>query len=310
MNATSDLSFVVDKITNTTGLAAANTAVSVQDAAITISGGIGCDIANFALFKGIVVSLLQSQVATQIQNIIGTQACEKCTTKDDCNSFASACTSGTCVEADGKTCVPSLGIEGRMDIGSILASFAPGLQANMDILAVTGGYASADTGLSLGLLGGGLADPHNSCVPVTQAPPTPAIAQSPTFRTDVLPDNATPYHLGIGLHRTHLDTLGWSAFDAGALCLHVGTPTVALLSSKTIGAHHPVAAGPRCTWRTRRCTSRLLPSQPPTYTLGKGTFKMDAQGRNRRRRSAHAHPPARASPSTSTPSSSSATCAS
>ena len=59
MNATSDLSFVVDKNTNTTALAAANTAVSVPDNDITISGGIGCSIANFALFKGIVVGILQ-----------------------------------------------------------------------------------------------------------------------------------------------------------------------------------------------------------------------------------------------------------
>ena len=179
----------------------------------------------------------------------------------------------------------------------------------MDILAVTGGYASADTGLSLGLLGGGLADPHNSCVPVTPAPPTPAIAQSPTFRTDVLPDNATPYHLGIGMHRTHLDTLGWSAFDAGALCLHVGTPTVALLSSKTIGLIIPslqdlvhVANAPMYI--------ALLPSQPPTFTLGKGTFKMDAQGRNVVDDPLHAHRICPASPSTSSPGSTTATCAS
>src|SRR5437764_14534031 len=99
-----------------------------------------------------------------------------------------------------------------MNLGSALASFAPGLQAYMDIEAVAGGYAASDTGLSLGLLGGGLGDPHNSCVPVVAAPAMPAIAQSKTFYTDVLPDKATPYHLGIGVHRSHLDTRGWSAF--------------------------------------------------------------------------------------------------
>ena len=227
--------------------------------------------------KGIVVSTLQSQVAGQIQTLIGGQACAKCMTKDDCNSFATACTGGNCMETDGKTCVPSLGIEGKLDVGSVLASFAPGLQADMDILAVAGGYAAADTGLSLGMLGGGLGDPHNSCVPLVPAPPTPAIAQSKTFFTDLLPDNTTPYHLGIGIHRTHLDTLGWAAFDAGALCLHVGTPTVALLSSKTIGLIVPslqdlVHVGDAPMFLA------LKPSQPPTFTLGKGTFKMDMQG--------------------------------
>ena len=152
-------------------------------------------------------------------------------------------------------------------------------KAYMDVEAVAGGYAAADTGLSLGLLGGGQGDPHNSCVPVVPPPTVPAIPQSKTFYTDVLPDKATPYHLGIGVHRSELDTLGWSAFDAGALCLHVGTPTVALLSSKTIALIIPslqdvvhVSDAPMFI--------ALKPSQPPTFTLGKGTFTTDAQGRN------------------------------
>ena len=277
MNATSDLTFAVDKTTNTTAISAGTTNITIPDGDVNLSGGILCSITN-AVAKGIIVSTLQSQVATQIQNLIGKQACAQCMTKDDCNSFATACTSGQCMEADGKTCVPSLGLEGKMDVGSALAKFAPGLQAYMDIEAVAGGYAAADTGLSLGLLGGGLGDPHNACVPMVPAPAMPMIPQSKTFYTDVLPDKATPYHLGIGVHRSHLDTLGWSAFDAGALCLHVGTPTVALLSSKTIGLIIPslqdlVHVGDAPMFIA------LKPAMPPTFTLGKGTFTTDAQGR-------------------------------
>jgi len=277
MNATTDLTFTVDKTTNTTALSAGTTNITIPDGDVTLSGGLGCDFAN-AVAKGIIVSTLQSQVATQIQNLIGKQACAQCMTKDDCNSFATACTGGECMEADGKTCVPSLGLEGKMNIGSALASFAPGLQAYMDIEAVTGGYAAADTGLSLGLLGGGMGDPHNSCVPVVAPPAVATVPQSKTFYTDVLPDKATPYHLGIGVHRSELDTLGWSAFDAGALCLHVGTPTVALLSSKTIGLIIPslqdlVHVGDAPMYIA------LKPAMPPTFTLGKGTFTTDAQGR-------------------------------
>ena len=212
------------------------------------------------------------------------------------------------MQADGKTCVPSLGLEGRMDIGSLLASFAPGLSANMDILAVTGGYASADTGLSLGMLGGGLGDPHNTCVPVVEAPTTPAIAQSKTFRTDVLPDNATPYHLGIGIHRTHLDTLGWSAFDAGALCLHVGTPTVALLSSKTIGLIIPslqdlvhVGDAPMYIALRRRSRRPSRSARAPSRSTRRGAASSTMRC---------CTCTARASPSTSSPGSTTATCAS
>ncbi len=94
----------------------------------------------------------------------------------------------------------------------------------------------------------------------------------------MLPDKATPYHLGIGVHRTHLDTLGWSAFDAGALCLHIGTPTVALLSSKTIGLIIP-SLSDLVHVPNAPMFIALKPSLPPTFTLGKGTFTTDAQGR-------------------------------
>src|SRR5262249_44496555 len=142
---------------------------------------------------------------------------------------------------------------------------------------VAGGYAAADTGLSLGLLGGGLADPHSPCVPSVPAPPTPAIAQSKTFTTDVLPDGSKPFHLGIGLHRTHLDTLGWSAFDAGALCLHVATPSAALLSSKPIGLLIPSLAD-LVHVDDAPMFIALKPAKPPTFTLGKGTFKTNGSG--------------------------------
>ncbi|HXU72453.1 MAG TPA: hypothetical protein VN947_24190 [Polyangia bacterium] len=277
-----DLNFAVEQMTDLTRINLNNADVQGLDASMldlkSQPGDILCTIANFGPIKSFVVSALVSQLKGQLSGLVNSQLCQSCMTKDDCNSFATACTGGQCMESDGKTCVSSLGIEGNLDVGSLLSSFAPGLKANMDILAVAGGYAAADTGLSLGILGGGLGDPHNSCVPVVPAPPTPAIAQSKTFFTDVLPDNATPYHLGIGIHRTHLDTLGWSAFDSGALCLHVGTPTVALLSSKTIGLIIPslqdlVHVG------NAPMFIALEPSLPPTFTLGKGTFKTDAQGR-------------------------------
>ncbi len=103
MNAVSDLTFTVDKTANTTGLTASNTTINVPDGDINLTGGVLCTITN-AVAKGIVVSLLQSQVATTIQNLIGSEACETCMTLDDRNSFATACTGGgQCLEADGKT---------------------------------------------------------------------------------------------------------------------------------------------------------------------------------------------------------------
>ena len=277
-----DLQFSVEKATDLTRIALNNPAVNNLDGSMldlqSQPGDILCTIANFGPIKSFVVGQLASQLTGQLSSLVDSQLCAACMTKDDCNSFAATCTGGKCMEADGKTCVSSLGLEGRMDVGSLLAKFSPGLSAGMDVLAVAGGYATADTGLSLGVLGGGLGDPHSACVPMLPPPTPPTIAQSTTFYTDVLPDKATPYHLGIGIHRSHLDTLGWSAFDAGALCLHVGTPSVALLSSKTIGLVIPSLAD-LVHVSDAPMYLAIKPSQPPTFTLGKGTFKTDAMGR-------------------------------
>jgi MYXO-CTERM domain-containing protein len=275
LNATADLTFAVDKTSDTTALSASNASVTVQDAAIGISGGILCT--GLSLFKPIVVTVLQGVIAGQLQTLIGGVACQACTTQDDCNSFATACTGGKCVEADGTTCVPSLGLEGNVDIASLLASFAPSLKANMDFLAVTGGYAGADTGLSLGLLGGAQGDPHNACVPVTTPPAVPTVAQSPTFLSDLLPDKKTPYHLGIGIHVSELNTIGWGAFDSGALCLQVGTKQVSLLSSSTIGLIIPSLSDITHSGNAPMYL-QLKPAAAPVFTLGKGTFGTDPSG--------------------------------
>jgi MYXO-CTERM domain-containing protein len=275
-----DLQLSVDATTDTTKVAVQNSGITGMTGTMVhitghdlLSDGV-CGAVG--LFND-VFNLLPGIIAGQLPSLVNGQLCMKCSTKGDCNSFASACTNSTCVGADGTTCIQELGLEGRLDLASLLAKFAPGLRATMDIYAVAGGYAAADTGLSLGLLGGALSDPHSACVPMVAPPVPPAIAQSRTFYSDVLPDGATPYHIGIGIHKSFLDTAAWAAFDAGGLCLHIGTPSVALISSKTIGLVMPslkdlVHVGDAPMFIA------LRPQTPPTFTLGKGTFKTDMNG--------------------------------
>jgi hypothetical protein len=275
------LQFSVDATSNLARVALNNAAVNNLDGSmVTLEsqpGDLLCTIANIGFIKGLLVPALASALTGNLGGLVSSQLCMKCMTQDDCNSFAAACTNGQCMQSDGKTCVQELGLEGRLDVGAGLASFAPGLRAWTDIIAAAGGYASVDTGLSLGLLGGAQGDPHASCVPMLPPPATPTVAQSRTFFTDVLPDRATPYHLGIGVHRSELDNIGYGLFDGGGLCLEIGTKTVALLSTKTLGlvirsladlVHVPDAP----------MLIQLKPQKPPTFTMGKGTFKLDATG--------------------------------
>jgi MYXO-CTERM domain-containing protein len=282
IDVVSDISFPVNKTTNETEIQLANTAINNLDQSmLTLESQPGdflCTVANFGPIKSFLISQITGQLSGQISSTVQDNVCMKCMDKSDCDSFASDCQSGKCVEADGKTCIQQVGIAGRMDIGSALAKLSPSTTAFMDTMAVLGGYSHADTGLSLGMLGGGLSDPPSQCVPRTMKPAAVMPAESKTFTTDVLPDESTPYHVGIGVHVSHLDQIGWAAFDGGALCLAIGTPQVALLSSSTIGVVIPslsdlVHVGDAPMFLVFR------PQAPPTFKLGKGTFKVDAMGK-------------------------------
>jgi hypothetical protein len=281
-----DVAFPVDKTSDLTGLAATNTTINNLDASmldITPQPGIGnllaCGAANLGFIKSFVISQLTTQLTTQISDTINKQTCMACMDKTDCNSFATDCKNNVCVGADGMTCIQEVGLDGRMDVGKSLASFSPSTQAGLDVMAVLGGYAVADTGLSLGMLGGGLGDPPSNCVPRTPKPMVSTVPMSKTFTLDALPDSNTPFHLGIGVHRSELDQLGWGAFDGGALCLDVGTPSVALLTAKTLSVVIPSLSD--LTHGDAPLFLVIRPHEPPTFTLGKGTFKMDGSGMNK-----------------------------
>jgi hypothetical protein len=278
MHISAPIALPVDMTTDLTNVTIDSTKVTVTgldagDVNENEAGSTPILCAGVGFFNTVIVPVLEGQISGQLAGAVSGQTCMSCTTQDDCNSFASACTSGQCVDAKGN-CIQEIGLESKMDVGSALASFAPGTQASMDILAVLGGWSVADTGLSLGMLGGGRGDPHSPCVSPVPAPSPGAIPPSTTFFTDVLPDGAEPYHLGIGVHKSELDSLGWGAYDSGVLCLHIGTASVAQLSAKTVGLIIPSLADLVHVPDAPLFLS-MRPAQPPTFTLGKGTFKVD-----------------------------------
>jgi hypothetical protein len=204
--------------------------------------------------------------------------CAKCTTQSDCDSFADSCSGGTC-QRKGQ-CLQEVGVQGKLDVGALLSSLSADQSADMDTLAVLGGYAEVttpQTGLSLGMLGGGQGDPHSTCVPMVPAPMTPVVPKWMEETAEVEPRDMMPFHVGIGIHQSHLDTMGWAAFDSGALCLNVGTPKVALLDAATLSVLMPsladlTHAGDAPAFLIMR------PAMPPTFTIGQGTFNVDMNG--------------------------------
>ena len=279
--ATGDVTFGIDGSTSLTTLTLNNPSiddVDTGDLHINEDGSATlCAVAALGVVKGFIINSIKSKVEDAVASVVKGQFCQACNTVADCPAAATSCTSNKCIGVDGATCIQQLGVQGRADVGSFLQKFSPSARAHIDVIEAAGGYATADTGLSLGILGGSLADPHSACVPIV-APPTPTdVGPSASFTGDVVPGTSTPFHFGVGIHVSHLTQLGFSFWDAGGLCLGVGGATVSQLSAKTLALVMP-SLNDLLHTDDAPALLQLRPQNPPTFRLGKGTFKMDANG--------------------------------
>lgn len=246
---------------------------------IDIKGNLLCGTVN--LLKGLFIGTLKDQLKKQLAAPLDSIMCQKCTAKPDCSSLANqGCVNNFCMR-DG-TCLQLLGLEGRIDLGSALGAFSPAAKtAALDLLAAAGNYAAVEplptAGMSLGMLGGTTSLNRSTCVPARTAPVGPAPAKSTAFAGNMTP-NGKPYHVGAGISTLELDSLGYTLYDTGGLCLDVGTAQVEMLSSGLLSALIPSIND-----LTRGANSAIKlvgrPQQPPTFVLGKGTYKTDAMGK-------------------------------
>ena len=277
MRLTGDVVLPVDATTHLTGLSLQNAAITdLDDGDVNLNepGSSGaCTIVNSGLVKGFVLGYVKGQVGTLLTSVIEGQGCQPCVDITDCSAGATACVTGRCIGPDMK-CVQRLGLEGRADVGSFFTSSGRGPKAFMDVMEAAGGYVQADTGLSLGVLGGAQGDPHSACVPLVAAPPSVQVAPSATFQGDTIPGTSTPYHIGIGIHVSHLTQLGYGLWDGGGLCFSLGTERYAQISAKTLSLVMPslldLIHGEDAPMRVE-----LRPQNPPSFVFGKGTFTMN-----------------------------------
>ncbi len=246
---------------------------------IDISGSLGCDLLDW--IKGPFIGTLKDQLKRQLAAPLDSLMCQKCSTKPDCSSLANqGCVNNYCMR-DG-TCLQLIGTEGRIDLGSALGAYSPAAKtAALDLYAAAGNYATVEAlpaaGMSLGMLGGTTSQNRSTCVPVRPAPTGPAPGKSAAFAGGTTP-NGKPYHIGAGISTLELNSVGYTLYDTGALCLDVGTAQVEMLSSGLLSALIPSLND-----LTRGANSAVKlvgrPQQPPTFVLGKGTYKTDAMGK-------------------------------
>jgi hypothetical protein len=280
------LNMTIDPRTGTTRMAVTDVTVAdLDDGDINLSGGALCTIAN--LIKPLFIGTLTGELTGKVGGTINEQLCAKCpgmaSLADECGTFATECVMGVCMQPAasgmGTECSQKLGMEGRLDLGAALASFAPGLVANADVYAVAGGYAeSTNGGLNLGLLGGAEPAPAegNPCVPNLPPPALPPmLAQSPTFSGSARAPVA--HHLGIGIHKDYLNRFGWGIWKGGALCLNIGGASIAQLNSETFSLLAPSLADLVGDWPVP-LYMQMRPQKQPRIELGMNQIMHDAMG--------------------------------
>jgi hypothetical protein len=279
MTVTTQIALTQDGTSGTTFVKAQNTSVSLESADYSITPHSAGDFLCFGS-AFIPTSVIEGQLATQVENQINGQTCKKCPSGNvaECGSpFATGCNSGVCQE--GNQCLQELGLDGRMKGSTLFATLSPGTTGALDLYEVAGGYSTtANNGVALGLLGGmepgGTA--RDRCGPMATEPTTGSIPQSAFFQGNTRPDNNQPFDLAIGLHKSQLAQFAYAGYDGGLLCLTIGHSTVSQLSTDTLSllsrslgklveTNSPMAVG-------------LRPQSPPEITLGKNTFTTDGMG--------------------------------
>ncbi len=242
---TMPLTFVVDSVSGRTNLSLGAVDLpegEIESDDLDVGGGGLCFIANLGFVKNMIIGQLEDQVAGMIGPMLAgftDQLAVVCSGGEQC-PHNSTCDGQLCQEDSGDGPVNMLGMEGRMDMGALLASIAPGLQADMDIHAWMGGYATTnDNGVSLGMHGGAMAPVHNDCVPLRDPPDLTAAPVSTAFQGNERPTDNQPFDVGIGIHKKFLDAAGYAVYDSGMLCLDVGPNETDFLTSGTFAIMIP-----------------------------------------------------------------------
>lgn len=226
---------------------------------------------NLPFISDLVLDLLSGVVdnvlIVGLQGVINEFVCLSCEGDEDplCTSQGGSCVLGSCIKEDF-TCVNRpLGLEGESDLGELLSSVSPNLQAPLSYFLNPGSYAEIkESGLSLGVIGGTGAE-LNRCVP----PATPPNIEEPP-RATAIEGNLTPdgqeFDLGLAISQTMIDQALWSVYTSGAACLGITSETVAQLNSTTLQILLPNLGS--LTRGAAPIAITLAPQRPPQAIIG------------------------------------------
>jgi hypothetical protein len=194
-----------------------------------------------------------------------------------------------------------LGLAGSLNTGTLLASFSPPSDANLELFVVPGGYVQGKSGgLTLGVMSGTNSDRDqttrdssnwsepNLCIPARMDPNIGGAPWNLPFnaaRKDFTLSPAGPFagmpdptdsmgatqDVAIGLSRTYLNLLGFHLYNSGTLCLHINGTAIPQLNAGTLSL---VIGSLGNILEDKKAPLELVlrPQTPLIFTIGAGTM--------------------------------------
>jgi hypothetical protein len=265
-----------------------------------ICSGIACGALDLSFVKQEIVNLLTPTLNTTVTSEIDKIRCQACDTNQwpsggcptssaTTNPPVAACDSSTnlCyVDKANDICVPTtLGLQGRVNVGSTLASFGAPADATLDIYAVAGGantngkattYVDSSGGIVVGVMGGTNTPTPASCVPTVPRPvlntPDPIDFAAAAGETGL--PHIPSYDVAVAIGAEYINKALYDAFNSGALCLSVGSNLTSLLSTGLFQGTFLPSLALLTHNQDEPMMVVLRPHEPPSVTLGLGTTKM------------------------------------
>jgi len=269
------------KACGTSGASSPPACIDPSDMVIAqVTGGCNvCGTLNSAVIKQLLIDELSKSMKANLTKSLDSTTCQPCDpnaavcpTNAACKVIDAAADAGRCIETAGGLCSPRfLGLEGRADLSGALGSFGVtggGLEMS---LALGGSAVSGPTGASIGMRGGLKEVAIAPCVKALD-PITRANLPLPNFELDA----PGPYDVAFSLSEQLVSEAMFHAQQSGALCLELGTATVAALESAALETFLPSL---KAFTHGANVPLRVVirPVNPPTAVFGQGT--LDAMGK-------------------------------
>lgn len=244
-------------------------------------------VTNSGFVKGLVVDPLKDGLEGQVKGLLADSLCTA-----PVATLNPPCPTGSAPDAANKKCVYNsdknkcvsmlLGTDAHVDLGGLLKSISPGTSGGLDFglaangamkpfpNAAAGAGGRTPNGVTLGMIGGVVAQPPSKCVPQANLT-VPNGIPLPDEVAPTAADAANAPHVGIALSGRFLDYSMGSVYNSGVLCLGVSSEQVDMLRAGLLSLIIPSLKSLTFQQGDAAAAISTRPQAPPSVKVGGGT---------------------------------------